>query len=68
MGLLQHEDGRNDEKVTINRSEYEMLLRDGRKLAALEQAGVDNWEWYGEAMDIFHTWNEDYDDYNEGDE
>lgn len=30
--------------------ELSKLERDQKKLAALEGAGVDNWEWYGDAM------------------
>ena len=37
------------ETVTILKSEYESLLRDAKLLMALENGGVDNWEWYGEA-------------------
>ena len=38
--------------VSVLRSEYSDLLQADRKLAALEAAGVDNWEGYGEAMRI----------------
>jgi hypothetical protein len=34
----------------VGRNRYERLIEDQDKLNALEQAGVDNWEWYGEAM------------------
>jgi hypothetical protein len=37
------------EQVTITKDRYEELLKFERLLAALEQAGVDNWEGYGEA-------------------
>lgn len=36
---------------TLTHSEYQELLRDQRTLQALEAAGVDSWEWYGEALD-----------------
>ena len=36
--------------VTISLSRYEELLAAERKLDALEAHGVDNWEWYGDAM------------------
>lgn len=36
--------------VTILQAEYDNLRRDKRKLAALEAAGVDNCEWYDDAM------------------
>lgn len=39
-----------DEKtVTITQTEYDGLLWSAKLLAALKDAGVDNWEWYGEA-------------------
>lgn len=37
-------------KVAILQEEYEDLKRAKAVLEALEAAGVDNWEWYGEAM------------------
>lgn len=40
-----------DQSVTIWKTEYDELIKDQRKLRALEAAGVDNWEWYGDAMD-----------------
>lgn len=36
--------------IAIPRTEYAELVAAQRKLNALEEAGVDNWEWYGEAM------------------
>ena len=38
--------------VSISKAEYEALLESERILIALEQAGVDNWEGYGHAMEI----------------
>lgn len=38
-----------DSEVKIHYSDYEKLLRRDELLLALEQGGVDNWEWYGEA-------------------
>lgn len=41
----------NPEDYTIiKKSEYEYLLDDQLTLNCLEDAGVDNWEWYDEAM------------------
>lgn len=45
--------------VRITTEQYAELLRESRKLRALENAGVDNWEWYGDAM------SELYDDEDE---
>jgi hypothetical protein len=39
-----------EEMVTIPISQYRALMKDSAKLGALEEAGVDNWEWYGDAM------------------
>lgn len=36
------------------------LTVDSQKLSALHAAGVDNWDWYGEAMKSFRENDEDY--------
>ena len=36
--------------VVLSDNRHEELIEAERKLGALEAAGVDNWEWYGEAM------------------
>ncbi len=38
-------------QVTISEEEYESLKRDAATLAALEGAGVDNWDGYDIAME-----------------
>lgn len=38
-------------EVKITMAEYENLIRANRKLNALESAGVDNWEWYDDALE-----------------
>jgi len=43
-----------DETITIPLAEYQRLLIANRELEALNRAGVDNWEGYDEAMNIFH--------------
>lgn len=41
----------NDEPtITISLKYYTDLKRDSITLSKLEAAGVDNWEWYGEAL------------------
>lgn len=35
----------------LAKKELEALERSDKKLAALERSGVDNWEWYGDAME-----------------
>lgn len=37
-------------EVKIDYSEYENLLKRNQKLTALENGGVDNWEWYSESL------------------
>lgn len=39
-----------EDTVTITRAEYESLQESARVLGLLERGGVDNWEWYGEAL------------------
>ena len=49
-----------EETITISKEEYESLLEDSKFLRALENAGVDNWEGYDFARDL-------YDEDEEGD-
>ena len=44
--------------VSIPRGEYEDLLQDSKFLSALEQAGVDVWDGYDLAKEIFNAFNE----------
>lgn len=41
----------------INEEDLRDLLVCKQYLLALENAGVDNWEWYGEAIDSFEKEN-----------
>lgn len=47
------------EKVTISKREYDNLISDQFKLQCLEGAGVDNWEGYEEAMDLYQNAGEE---------
>ncbi|WP_405061916.1 hypothetical protein OG474_09745 [Kribbella sp. NBC_01505] len=38
------------ETITIPRAEFDLLKDDEKTLQLLNNAGVDNWEWYGEAL------------------
>ena len=49
------------EMITIEKGEYERLLKAEAMLDALECAGVDNWCGYGEAMEIYNGEDEDED-------
>jgi hypothetical protein len=40
----------NEEMVTISKEEYDDLLQDQKILQCLQRAGVDNWEWYDDAL------------------
>jgi hypothetical protein len=41
--------------VSIPKNEYDQLLEESKWLAALEQAGVDNWNGIEFAMEIFRS-------------
>lgn len=41
------------EMITITRQNLEQLMDDSRFLEALKRAGVDNWEGYSEAVEIY---------------
>ncbi len=38
--------------ITISKQEYESLLKDSKKLSALEAAGVNNWDGYDYAIEL----------------
>lgn len=42
------------EMVTIPKSEYSKLCDDSHILNCLRNAGVDNWEWFDDAMEEYH--------------
>ena len=56
QGITPQPSGRGPEvtisgdTVTVSKKHYLELQRAQQKLEALEAAGVDNWEWYGDAM------------------
>lgn len=45
--------------IIITQEEYDDLIRSQMKLQALENAGVDNWDWYGDAMEEYENMLED---------
>lgn len=51
-------------KVMIEKEKLLELMVDSLKLQALEEGGVDNWDWYGEAIEQFLD-NEDAFDFYE---
>jgi hypothetical protein len=42
-----------EETVTIKKSEYEQLIEDSNWLSCLEGCGVDNWQGYDDARDMY---------------
>jgi hypothetical protein len=48
--------------VTISKEEYEKLLDDSAKLNSLINGGVDNWEWYWEALAEYRQWKGEEDE------
>lgn len=50
--------GSVDDTVNIPRGEYEDLLEQAEWLRALEAAGVDNWDGYDYAAEIYNKENE----------
>ena len=49
----------NEETITIPKRIYDNLVSDADWLAALEAAGVDNWEGFDYAHDILAEWNQE---------
>lgn len=39
-----------EDTILIPKKEYAKLLKADTKLNLLENAGVDNWDWYGDAL------------------
>lgn len=46
----------NTKTVTITQKEYDDLLEDSLWLTALECAGVDNWDGWEEAQELYNKW------------
>lgn len=44
--------------ITIPKKRFVELLEAERKLMCLEHGGVDNWDWYGDAMQELESLNE----------
>ena len=42
--------------ITIPLAQYESLKADGLELQALDDAGVDNWVGYSDAMELLETY------------
>ena len=48
-----------EEMITIPRKEYDELLKRDLFLTCLDGCGVDNWDGYGDAYQMFEEYNED---------
>lgn len=55
---VTHNKNMNEETVTISKEEYESLKEDARWLQCLENAGVDNWEGYDYARELWREEND----------
>lgn len=55
------------ETITISTDRYKRLLETERILNALYAGGVDNWEWYDEAMDSVEFDDDEEDEDAQGD-
>ena len=45
--------------ITISEEEYNKMLDRLMWLDALERAGVDNWDGWEEAQEIYQEWNQE---------
>jgi len=43
----------DEEMISITQKEYNDLCNRDLKLTCLENSGVDNWDWYGDAMEEY---------------
>ena len=50
MGMITLDEEQQEPTVTIGETRYKELIRDEAILAALDAAGVDNWDGYDEAL------------------
>jgi len=55
IGMENKMNENTEEMVTISKKEYESLCRDSAFLLCLRSNGVDNWDWYGEACNMFES-------------
>ena len=52
----------NDGYVSISLEEYAQLVEDQQWLSCLAQAGVDNWEGYDYARELWREYKDEEDD------
>lgn len=46
-----------EETITISKKLYDQLMDDSLFLNCLQNAGVDNWDWYDEAVEEYQKTN-----------
>lgn len=49
----------NGDTVILSKEEYDYLIERDEILSALEEYGVDNWEYYGDALQEYYGDEED---------
>jgi hypothetical protein len=49
---------KTEEMVTITKKEYDKLLDDSHLLSCLRAAGVDNWDGWDNAIDLYNDGEE----------
>lgn len=59
--IIKNSEFTNEEKMIILDYIEELEDRD-KKLSALEQGGVDNWEWYSESLQDYYFEEENDDE------
>ncbi len=59
--IIKNSEFTNEEKMIILDYIEELEDRD-KKLSALEQGGVDNWEWYEESLQDYYFEEEEEED------
>lgn len=52
-----------EKTYVVYENELRELIHDSLKLMALENSGVDNWEWYGDSLNDFLNRNGEEDFY-----
>ena len=52
----------DEDEVVLSKEKYDSLVEDSLFLEALQSAGVDNWEGYSYACEIFREENGDKDE------
>ncbi len=57
--IVHDEYGELPDREYVPKEKYDELKRDAEMYYALQAAGVDNWDGYGDAMEILEEWAEE---------